>query len=89
MNVETIVDALVFLAGFVAWAVYLPQIRLLLKVKKSDTISLGLVGGSWVLQTLLFLQSIIKENWSLTFMMGLSLLALSCVIWLVSYYRLR
>lgn len=82
MNLGMFVDGLVVVAGFVGWIVFVPQIRLLWRVKKSDTISLGMVWGSFALQTVLFIQGLMKENWPLVFVMSTSLICLCITLFL-------
>lgn len=83
MNLEIFVDGLVVVAGFVGWIVFVPQIRLLLQMKKSDTISLGMVWGSFALQAAIFIQGILKKNWPLVFVMSTSLICLCIVLFLI------
>lgn len=87
MNLETFVDGLVVVAGFVGWIVFVPQIRLLLQMKKSDTISLGMVWGSFALQATIFFQGLLKKNWPLVFVMSTSLICLCIILFLIYRYR--
>ncbi len=82
-----VVDVLVVLSGFVSGAVFIPQIRLLFQTKKSDNLSLGTVWGSFLLQSLIITQAVLKENWSLAFMMTMNGVFLGYVIFLIYYYR--
>ncbi len=84
---EMIVDGLVVVAGFIGWIVFLPQIELLWEMKKADTISLGMVWGSFALQAILFIQGILKKNWPVVFMMSTSLICLCIILVLIYYYR--
>lgn len=84
---KSAVDALVALSGFVSWTIFLPQIRLLLRVKKSDNLSFGTVWGSLALQSLIITQSLLKGNWPLAFMISVNATALGCLIFLIYYYR--
>jgi len=84
---EMIVDGLVVVAGFIGWIVFLPQIELLWEMKKADTISLGMVWGSFALQAILFIQGILKKNWPVVFMMSTSLICLCITLFLIYRYR--
>lgn len=81
------VDTLVMGAGFITWVLFLPQIRLLYTAKRSDTLSLGTVYGSFSVQTLVFIQALLKGNWQLAFLQGTSMFFLVIVIIMVHWYR--
>lgn len=87
MNLETVVDFLVVIAGLVGWVVFLPQIQLLLLIKRSDNISLGMVWGSFAIQSTILFQGILKENWPLVLVMMTSLICLSVILFLIYRYR--
>lgn len=87
MNLEMFVDGLVVVAGFVGWIVFVPQIQLLWRMKKSDTISPGMVWGSFALQAILFIQGILKKNWPVVFVMSTSLICLCITLFLIYRYR--
>lgn len=84
---ESLVDILVVVAGLFGWLIFLPQIKLLLEVKKSESISLGLVWGSFAMQAVMFLQGILKKNWPLVLVMSTSLICLVIMLWLIYRYR--
>ena len=86
-TVTAAVDWLVGISGLFTWLLFAPQIHLLWKQKRSDTISLGMTWGSWLLQSLILTQSLLHENWSLTLTMGVSVLSLSITIFFIHYYR--
>ena len=48
--------------GVFGWVVFLPQIKLLFRVKKADSISLLLVWGSFVMQIIVLLHILIQED---------------------------
>ena len=87
LSIAEVVDWLVVMAGFFTWVLFVPQIRLLLKEQDSRSISLVTVGGSLVLQSLIFIQSILKENWPLAFAMGTSVICLIIIVLMICYYR--
>lgn len=89
MNLEMFVDGLVVVAGFVGWIVFVPQIQLLWRMKKSDTISPGMVWGSFALQAILFIQGILKKkvHWPVVFVMSTSLICLCITLFLIYRYR--
>lgn len=78
---------LVIATGFVGWAVFIPQIRLLLKVKESRSISLGMAWGSFGLQATILTHALLKSDWPLVFSIGTSILFLSYLLCLIHYYR--
>lgn len=89
MNSELVqvFDWLVATAGLFTWMLFLPQIKLLIKVKDSRSISLGMTWGSWGLQILILIQSLLHQNWSLTFTMSISVFFLSITNGCIHYYR--
>lgn len=89
MNLSFIeaVDLLVGVLGFFTWALFLPQIKLLIKEKSSKSISLGMTWGSWAIQVLILLQSVLHQNWSLALTMGVSVIFLTITNALIHYYR--
>jgi len=82
-----IVNWLVVTGGLFTWVLFIPQIRLLLKTKRSDSISLGMTWGSFALQALILLQSLLLQNWFLSFTMGTSVTFLTITNVLIHYYR--
>ncbi len=87
MTFIEVIDWLVGISGLFTWLLFVPQIKLLLTVKDSQSISLLMIWGSWILQVLVLIQSILHETWSLAFTMGVSVLFLTitnCFVW---YYR--
>jgi len=73
--------------GFTSWAVFLPQIKLLLEAKEATSISLGLIWGSFFIQTIIITHEILIKDWSLTFALGTSSICLIIIITLIYYYR--
>ncbi|MCA9358047.1 hypothetical protein KC902_02175 [Candidatus Kaiserbacteria bacterium] len=88
-NITQVVDWLVATAELFTWLLFLPQIRLLIKVKDSKSISLGMTWGSWILQVLILTQSILHQTWTLAFTMGMSVFFLSITIVCIHYYRIH
>jgi uncharacterized protein with PQ loop repeat len=86
-QISMVIDWLVATAGLFTWILFFPQIRLLLKVKDSRSISLGMTWGSWILQTLILVQSILHHNWSLALTMGVSVVCLTVTNAIIHYYR--
>jgi hypothetical protein len=81
------IDLLVVMSGFATWIIFIPQIRLLLSVKDSKSISLWTTGLSWGLQVLILLQALLNYNWPLVFTMGVGIFFLTVVILIILYYR--
>lgn len=73
--------------GFFGWLVFIPQIRLLLKVKESRSISLGLSWGTFGMQAIILMHAILQKDWHLTFAVGTSLTCLAIMLSLIHYYR--
>ena len=84
---RTVVSWLVAGIGLVGWTVFVPQIRLLLKEKEAKSISLGLIWGSFAMQTLMFTHALLQNDWHLAFAMFTSLSCLVIVLALIYYYR--
>ncbi len=82
-----IVDLAVLGVSLLVWAVFIPQIRLLYRAKKSEGLSLATVWGSFTVQSLIWLQSLLKQNWPVLVVMTMSVICL--VIILVLAYRYR
>ncbi len=82
-----VVDILVFSAGFVTWLLFVPQIKKLKEVKRSDALSLGTIYGSIALQLLYLLQSGLQENWALFFPLLVSLTCLCILLRTILHYR--
>lgn len=87
MPVTEIVDKAVLAVGFFSWLLFLPQIKLLLKVKQSDSLSTVTVWGSFGIQRLILLQSALKENWELAFVMLINMICLAIVLVLIYRYK--
>ncbi len=86
-SVTQVIDWLVATAGLFTWILFFPQIKLLIKIKDSRSISLGMTWGSWVLQSLILTQSVLHQNWSLALTMGISVLCLTVTNVIIHYYR--
>ncbi len=84
-----IVAWLVAVIGFTGWIVFLPQIRLLLKVKKADSISLLLVWGSVAMQATILIHILIQEivDWKLSVVFFTSIACQIVLLTLIYYYR--
>ena len=87
LDVLTLLNWLVGISGLFTWVLFVPQIRLILRLKREDTISLGMTWGSWVLQALILAQSLFLQNWSLSFTMAVSVFFLTITNVLIHYYR--
>jgi hypothetical protein len=68
---------------------FLPQYRLLWKIKDSRSISTGLYWISLGLQVVLFTDSILHGNREMIFAFSTSILAIVYLLILVYYYRPR
>ncbi len=84
---RNVVNWLIAASGLFMWVIFIPQYRLLLKVKDSKSISFATNGMSWVLQALIVIQAMIYRNWSLLFVTGVSLFCLSILCVMILYYR--
>ena len=84
---SSVIDTLVLVCGFGIWVFFIPQIRLLLKEKESKTNSLSLMWGSFVIQTLVLIQVLLRENWPLVFVQAMSLTGVTITLILIHYYR--
>lgn len=82
-----VIDLAVYLAGFAVWAIFIPQIRLLCQLKRSDSLSFGTVWGSFTIQTLILTQSALKQNWPVLVVMLMSVTCLGIVLALMYRYR--
>ena len=82
-----IVSILVVVVGFTSWIVFLPQIKLLLKLREATSISLGLVWGSSIMQLIMIVHAIIGKDWPLVFALSTSLMCLLIIVVLIYYYR--
>ena len=84
-----IIGWLVAGSGFVCWVAFVPQIRLLVKIKRSESNSLGLMWISFVMQviTLLYLLIQPKIDWRLVSVYTMSLIGLIVITVLIYYYR--
>lgn len=87
IEVLEVINWFVGISGLFTWILFVPQIRLLLKVKRSDSISLGMTWGSFALQALILIQSLLIQNWYLSFTMGISVLCLLITNIFIHYYR--
>jgi len=87
LSITQAIDWLVGVSGLFTWLLFLPQIKLLISLKDSKSISLGMTWGSWVIQVLILTQSILYETWTLAFTMGVSVLFLTITNGCIHYYR--
>ena len=88
--VDTLREAvawLVAVVGLFGWIMFIPQIRLLLKAKEAKSISLGLIWGSFVAQSIIALHAVLQRDWHLTFAIATSLTCLAITLFLIYYYR--
>lgn len=86
-NIKLLVAYLVASSAFVSWMIFLPQFRLLKKVKDSRSISTGTVWGSLTLQLLILTNSIFKHNWQLTMALCTTITCLVIMLPMIYYYR--
>jgi uncharacterized protein with PQ loop repeat len=84
---STIIDGAVYLAGFFVWAIFIPQIRLLYRTRKTEGLSLVTIWGSFTVQSLILTQSILKSNWPVLVVMTMSVVCLVTIILMVYRYR--
>jgi uncharacterized protein with PQ loop repeat len=82
-----LVDGAVYVASLLVWAVFIPQIRLLRRTKKSDGLSISTVWGSFTVQSLIWLQSLLKHNWPVFVVMSMSIVCLAIILVLAYRYR--
>jgi uncharacterized protein with PQ loop repeat len=87
LTITQAIDWLVGVTGLFTWLLFVPQIKLLISIKDSKSISLGMTWGSWVIQVMILAQSILHETWTLAFTMGISVLFLTITIGCIHYYR--
>ena len=85
---QSIVSWLVASASLVVWALFLPQIRLLHKVKEARSLSLMTIYGSFTIQSLIFLHALLGNDYKLAFLQSTSMLFLGIVIFMIHYYRM-
>lgn len=84
---ELAVDWLVAVAGLCVPALFYPQIKLLMEVKESKSLSLGTVSGSFAIQVLIAIQALFKSNYQLVFVQSLSMSSLMLIGGMIIYYR--
>src|SRR3989338_8633925 len=84
---KEIINWLVVGTGLFGWLVFLPQIRLFLKVKESRSNSLGLLWGSVVIQVIILFHVILENDWQLTFAYVINLFFVGLLLFLTYYYR--
>ena len=88
MGVATIiVDWLVFVGGLGTWLLFVPQIRVLTRVKDSRSFSFQTLYGSLALQVTILAQAALHLNGQLIFTMVMSVAGLCLTIGLTHYYR--
>jgi uncharacterized protein with PQ loop repeat len=82
-----VVAWLVASIGLVGWVTFLPQIRLLLKVKEAKSISLGLLWGSFAMQAIILVHVAFAGDWKLALVYITGLMCLVVILSLTYYYR--
>jgi len=87
MSIISLFDTLVLISGFFVGVIFIPQIRLLLKVKESTSLSAGSLWLTWILQTVVLIQILLHANYQLAFMQSVSLAGVSIELILLYYYR--
>lgn len=80
---------LVATIGLVGWTVFIPQIRLLIKIKKADSISLLLIWGSFAMQSTILTHILIQEiiDWKLSTVFFTSIACQFVILILIYHYR--
>ena len=80
---------LVTVIGLMGWVIFLPQISLLLKVKKSDTISAGMLWGSFIMQIIILTHILLKPDidWGLSIVYFTNSACAVVLLSVVYYYR--
>lgn len=84
---ESVVGWMVAMVSFVIWALFLPQIKLLYRVKDSQSLSLLTVYGSLAVQTLIFTRALLKSDFKLALLQSTSMFFLGIIICMAHYYR--
>lgn len=87
MDFKIVIETLTSIALFINAALFLPQIKLLLKTKKSDELSLTTFLGFNLIQLLTLLHGFIGGDRILVYGMSLSLLTCGSISFLIIYYR--
>lgn len=84
-----VVAWLVATIGLSGWVIFLPQIRLLLRVKKADSISLLLIWGSFAMQATVLTHVLIQKviDWKLSVVFFTSLACHIIILILIHRYR--
>ena len=80
---------LVAASGIMCWIVFVPQVRLLIKIKKSDSISTGMLWGSFGIQMLIMIHLAMQSpiDWRFLSSYIMSFIGLLVVMYFVYYYR--
>ncbi len=75
--------------GVVGWTIFLPQIKLLIRVKTADSISLLLIWGSFAMQVIVLIHILIQEeiDWKLSIIYFTSIACHTVILALIYYYR--
>lgn len=88
MNViREIVGWLVFTTGFVSWMIFIPQIKLLLKVKESKSLSKTTLWSSLTINTIILSHAILQKDWRLAFPITAGMACMIPLLILTYYYR--
>ena len=82
-----IVAWLVFATGFVSWTIFVPQIRLLFKVKRSESLSIGMIWISITMNTIILLHAVLQKDWRLAFTIAVGMSCIIPMLTLAYYYR--
>jgi uncharacterized protein with PQ loop repeat len=82
-----VVSWLVAFSGFFIPLLFYPQIRLLYKEKLSNSLSLGMIWGSFLIQACVAIDAFFNENYKLMFLQLVSLVCLTIIISQAHYYR--
>jgi MtN3 and saliva related transmembrane protein len=79
---------LVLGAGFINAALFVPQLRMLLHKKNSETLSLVTFGGFLILQLIMIIHGLLESNYYLAAGTCASALTCGSVVVLAVYYRI-
>ncbi len=87
--VREIVGLLVIAIGLVEWVVFLPQIRVLYKVKKAEEFSLLTLWASLVMQAIILTHILLQPtvDWKISITYFTGIICFVVFLALVHYYR--
>lgn len=86
-DTKLVFDGTVLVIGLFAWLIYIPQIKLLVKKKRSDSLSIEIVWGALFIQSMLFIQQVLRHNWPAAIAAVVMASCVVTVLFLVYHYR--